>query len=244
MKIIETLWLGFRSTLFLIGFAFFTIIAGLLTPFLFLLPPALRLKILMTWTHANSWWLKVTCGIRYTIKNPENLDRSSAHIVLANHQSTWETIVIPTFIPPFAWVLKKELFKIPFFGWAIQQVSPIAIDRKAGRSAIDQIKFLGKEKLDNGTWICMFPEGTRVEPGKTARYKLGGAILASHSGYPIIPMAHNAGECWPRHSYIKRPGTITVSIGPKIMTKDRDAQMIMNDVKEWIEAEKKTLPPV
>ena len=244
MNMIETLWLGFRSTLYMIGFAITTIIAGLITPILFLFPPKFSFKILMTWTYANIWWLKVTCGVCYTIKNPENMDHSSAHIVLANHQSTWETMAIPTLVPQFAWILKKELFKIPFFGWAIKLVSPIAIDRKAGRSAVAQIKSQGKKKLDKGVWICMFPEGTRVEPGKTARYKLGGAILASHSGYPIIPIAHNAGECWPRHSYIKRPGTITISIGPKIMTKDRDAQIIMDEVKEWIETEKKTLPQV
>jgi 1-acyl-sn-glycerol-3-phosphate acyltransferase len=244
MKQLETLWLGFRATLFWIGYALFTMIYGLLTPLLFLLPTELTFKILMSWTHINIWWLKVTCGVSYQIKNPENMDHSSAHILLANHQSTWETMAVPTLVPPFAWVLKKELFKIPFFGWALKLVNPIAIDRAAGRSAVEQIKTIGKERLDNGIWICMFPEGTRVEPGKKARYKLGGAILASYTGYPIIPVAHNAGESWPRHSYIKRPGVITVSIGPKILTKGRDAESIMKEVKEWIEAEKETLPPI
>lgn len=243
MEKLETLWLGFRATLFWVGYALFTMIVGLLTPLLFLLPAKLSFKILMLWTHINIGWLKITCGVKYRVKNPENMDHSSTHIVFANHQSTWETMALPTLIPPFSWVLKKELFKIPFFGWALKLVNPIAIDRSAGRS-IEQIKSIGKERLDSGIWICMFPEGTRVEPGKKSRYKLGGAILASHTGYPIIPIAHNAGESWPRHSYIKKPGVITVSIGPKILTKGRDAESIMKEVKEWIETEKKTLPPI
>ena len=244
MKTLKTLMLGLRATLFWTGYAIVTIGYGLLTPLLFLLPAELAFRVLITWTHINVWWLKVTCGVRYVIKNPENIDRDSAHIVLANHQSTWETMAIPTLIPRFSWVLKKELFKIPFFGWALKLVSPIAIDRSAGRSAIDQIKNIGKKRLDDGIWICMFPEGTRVLPGGKSRYKMGGAILASYSGYPIIPIAHNAGESWPRHSYIKKPGIITISVGPKILTKGRDAGDIMKDVEDWIETEKQALPPI
>ncbi len=244
MKLLNTLWLGFRATLFWIGFAIVTMVFGLLSPLLLLLPNKMAFGILINWTYINVWWLKVTCGVRYTVKNPENIDRFSAHIVLANHQSTWETMAIPTLIPRFAWVLKKELFKIPFFGWALKVVTPIAIDRSAGRSAVDQIKEIGQQRLDDGMWICMFPEGTRVLPGKKSRYKMGGAILASHTGYPIIPIAHNAGESWPRHSYIKKPGTITISVGPKILTEGRKAADIMMDVETWIEAEKKVLPPI
>ncbi|HEC04605.1 MAG TPA: 1-acyl-sn-glycerol-3-phosphate acyltransferase [Thiothrix sp.] len=244
MNLLNTLWLGFRATLFWIGFAIVTMVFGLLSPLLLLLPNKMAFGILIYWTYINVWWLKVTCGVRYTVKNPENIDRSSAHIVLANHQSTWETMAIPTLIPRFAWVLKKELFKIPFFGWALKVVTPIAIDRSAGRSAVDQIKEIGQQRLDDGMWICMFPEGTRVMPGKKGRYKMGGAILASHTGYPVIPIAHNAGESWPRHSYIKKPGTITISVGPEILTEGRKAADIMKDVETWIEAEKKILPPI
>ncbi len=244
MNLLNTLWLGFRATLFWIGFAIVTMVFGLLSPLLLLLPNKMAFGILIYWTYINVWWLKVTCGVRYTVKNPENIDRSSAHIVLANHQSTWETMAIPTLIPRFAWVLKKELFKIPFFGWALKVVTPIAIDRSAGRSAVDQIKEIGQQRLDDGMWICMFPEGTRVMPGKKGRYKMGGAILASHTGYPVIPIAHNAGESWPRHSYIKKPGTITISVGPKILSEGRKAADIMKEVETWIEAEKKILPPI
>ncbi len=244
MNTLTTLWLGLRATIFWIGYAIVTIFFGLLTSILFLFPYKTRFSILIKWASINVGWLKVTCGVKYTVRNPENMDHSSAHIVLANHQSTWETMAIPTLIPPFAWVLKKSLLNIPFFGWALKLVKPIAIDRTAGNSAIDQIKSLGKDRLDEGIWICMFPEGTRVEPGKKVRYKMGGAILASHTGYPIIPIAHNAGESWPRHSYIKKPGTITISIGPKILTKGRDAGEIIKEVENWIETEKGTLPAI
>lgn len=242
MDNLNTLWLGFRSLIFWVGFAISTMLYGLITPILFFLSHDRGFAILITWAHFNTWWIKVTCGVKFQIKNPENIDKSQAHIVLANHQSTWETLAIPTIIPPFAWVLKKELFKLPFFGWALKILTPIAIDRAAGRSAIEQIKNQGKKKLDAGIWICMFPEGTRIAPDKTGRYKLGGAILAEHTGYPVIPIAHNAGASWPRHGFIKKPGTITISIGPKIKSKDRKAAEIMKDVKEWIELEKETLP--
>ncbi len=244
MNTLTTLWLGLRATIFWIGYAIVTIFFGLITPILFLLPYKVRFSILISWAYINVWWLKVTCGVKYTVKNPENMDHSSAHIVLANHQSTWETMAIPTLIPRFAWVLKKSLLNIPFFGWALRLAKPIAIDRSAGSSAIDQIKSIGKERLDEGIWICMFPEGTRVVPGKKIRYKMGGAILASHTGYPVIPIAHNAGESWPRHSYIKKPGTITISIGPKVLTKGRDAHEIIKEVEAWIETEKATLPSI
>lgn len=240
---IEKLWLGLRSTIFMLVFTSSTIIAGLFTPLLYLIPRKYCLPILKSWTHFNVWALKVICGVKYQLKNPENLKQEGAHIVLANHQSTWETMAIPNHLPRFAWVLKKELFKIPFFGWAIKLVEPIAIDRSAGRSAIDQIKEIGTQKLQEGTWVTMFPEGTRVLPGKKARYKMGGAILASHSGFPILPIAHNAGDSWPRHSWIKKPGMITISVGEPIQTEGRDAGDIIKEVEKWIENEKTLLPP-
>jgi len=244
MKILNTLWLGSRATLFWFGFAANNMIYGLITPILFLLPSEMSRKILITWGPINTWWLKISCGVKYRIKNIENLDQDQPHIVLANHQSTWETMAIPILIPPFAWVLKKELFRIPFFGWALKIANPIAIDRVAGRLSIQQIKTQGKAKLDAGFWVCIFPEGTRVALNEKVRYKKGGAILAAYTGCPIIPIAHNAGESWPRHSFIKKPGTITISIGPVIKTEGRTSIKIIKEVEQWIEAEKKQLPPI
>jgi len=245
------LLLYIRATFFWIGFATSTALVGLLSPFLLPFSQELSYKILVPWTSFNLWWVKVTCGLNYEILGLENIDLDKNGIILANHQSTWETLLVPAIFPPISWVLKKELFKIPFFGWALSRVKPIAIDRDAGSSAVDQVKVNGKIRLDEGNWVCIFPEGTRVVPGATARYRLGGAILAEYCakeskgghGYPIYPMAHNAGECWPRHSYIKLPGKITVSIGKPFSVKGMEIAEINDKVKSWIEAEIEKMPP-
>lgn len=250
MKILTQLVLYIRATIFWVGFALSTALAGLITPFLLLLSQESCYKILRPWTNFNVWWLKVSCGVKYNILGKENIDLSRNGIVLANHQSTWETLIIPTLFPTISWVLKKELFKIPFFGWALSRVKPIAIDRNAGSSAVDQVKKIGKERLDEGSWVCIFPEGTRVKPGHKERYRMGGALLADYcannsndgKGYPIYPLAHNAGEFWPRHGYIKLPGTITVSIGKPFTVEGLSPKEINEKVREWIEAEVEKMP--
>ena len=245
------LLLYIRATLFWVGFALSTLLVGLISPFLLPFSHETSYKILVPWTHFNLWWIKVTCGIKYNLIGEENIDSNNHGIVLANHQSTWETLLVPTlFHPAVSWVLKKELFKIPFFGWGLSRVKPIAIDREAGSSAVDQVKTKGKARLDEGNWVCIFPEGTRVNPGEKKRYRMGGALLAHYcaensedgEGYLIYPMAHNAGECWPRHSYIKRPGTITVSIGQPFSVKGLYPAEINDEVREWIEAEVEKMP--
>ncbi len=238
------LWLGFRSTLFWIGFAGITIIAGLISPILYLLPHSIRYKTLLVWSHFNIWLLKVVCGIQYQVRGYENINFKQNAILLPNHQSTWETMFLPTIFPSISWVLKRELFKVPFYGWALPLLRPIGIDRKAGRSAVEQVKTIGKQRLDEGNWVCIFPEGTRVAPGVKARYKMGGALLAAYSRYPVYPIAHNAGECWPRNTFIKRPGRVTVSIGPKIESKNSNPSEINEAVRSWIETELTNLPPV
>ena len=225
-------------------------LAGLVSPVLLLASYETSYKILRPWTNLNLWWLEITCGVKYNIIGRENIKPDQNGIILANHQSTWETLLIPTLFPTVSWVLKKELFKIPFFGWALSTIKPIAIDRDAGSSAVDQVKTKGKARLDEGGWVCIFPEGTRVEPGQKKRYRMGGALLAHYcvensddgDGYPILPMAHNAGECWPRHSYIKLPGTITVSIGQPFSVKGLDPSEINDKTREWIEAEVEKMP--
>jgi len=251
MSIFTKLLLYIRATVFWIGFALSTALTGLITPFLLPLSQATCYRILSPWTNFNVWWLKLTCGVKYNIIGKENIDFSRNGIVLSNHQSTWETLLIPTIFPNVSWVLKKELFKIPFFGWALSRIKPIAIDRSAGSSAVDQVKKKGKQRLDEGNWVCIFPEGTRVKPGHKERYRMGGALLAKYcadnsedgKGYPVYPLAHNAGECWPRHSYIKLPGTITVSIGKPFNVEGLDPNKINNKVKKWIEEEIEKMPP-
>ena len=232
-----------RATLYWIGLLTSTVFYGLFSPLLLMLGPKLSYRTVLPWTHFNIWWLKVTCGVNYNIIGKENIDLNNRGIILANHQSTWETMLIPTLLPTTSWVLKKELTWIPFFGWALITTKPIAIDRKSGASAVEQVKKRGKERLDEGNWICMFPEGTRVLPGQKKAYRMGAALLAEYSGYPVYPLAHNAGECWPRHSYIKLPGKITVSIGKPFSVEGLTAEQINDKVRNWIEAEIEKMPP-
>jgi len=245
MNALTTLWLGTRATVFWIGSAISTVLAGLLAPLLWLFPLKLRYPGVTLWNCFNRWWLEVTCGVKYQVIGRENIPTEGAFIVMANHQSTWETFAIPCIFPQhLSWVMKRELLKIPFFGWGLRLIRPIAIDRAAGRAAVKQISHQGKALLEEGISIVIFPEGTRVAPGEKLPYKIGGAILASHAGFPVVPVAHNAGESWRRHAWIKRPGTITVSIGPAFATKNRKADAINQQVENWIEAEKLRLPPI
>lgn len=231
-----TILLYVRAFIFWIGFGLSLITVGLMSAFIFPFPREVCYRMLRPWCNFNVWWVKVTCGIKYKVIGEENIDLDNNGIILGNHQSTWETMFIPTIFPPISWVLKKELFKLPFFGWALSLVRPIAIDRNAGKSSVEQIKVNGKERLDQGNWVCIFPEGTRVKPGVKAKYRMGGALLAKYSGYPVYPLAHNAGEFWPRHSFIKHPGTITVVIGKPFSVENLKPDEINDKVRAWIEA--------
>ena len=224
-----------RSLLFWLGFVFNVLVFGLLIVLLFFTPSSFRLKIARIWSYTNNLLLKIFCGIDFKVEGRENLNVKTA-IILSKHQSTWETLALHSFTPYVHWVFKRELMYIPVFGWALALTDPIGINRGAGRAAIKQLITEGKKKLDAGKWMVLFPEGTRTAPGKTKKYKIGGALLAEKSGYPVIPIAHNAGEFWPRHSFIKWPGTISVVIGPAIESKGRSAEEINKEVFDWIEA--------
>lgn len=224
-----------RSLLFWFGFIVNVIIFGLLIVLLFFTSSAFRLKIARLWSYTNNFLLKICCGIDYKVEGQENLNIKTAAIILSKHQSTWETLALHSFTPFVHWVFKRELLRIPIFGWALALTDPIAINRGAGRAAVKQLMAEGEKKLNQGKWIVLFPEGTRTTPGKTHKYKIGGALLAEKTGYPVIPIAHNAGEFWPKHSFIKWPGTISVVIGPAIESKGRSADEINADVYNWIE---------
>ncbi len=241
MSIPVKLWLGVRATLFWFGFLVSTLVYGGMAPLLALIAYEKRYQILVGWCRFNVWWLGVTCGVHYEIKGLDNIPTEHAAILMANHQSTWETLAFATIFPPLTWVLKQELMKVPFFGWGLRLIKPVAIDRAAGRNAVDQVRNQGKERLDEGIWLVIFPEGTRVKPGIKSKYKIGGAVMAVASEYPIVPVAHNAGASWPRHSYIKKPGTITVSIGEPIPTIGKQPEALMQEVETWIETERAKL---
>jgi 1-acyl-sn-glycerol-3-phosphate acyltransferase len=225
-----------RSALFWVGFIVTTIIVGCAVILARPLAADVRLRVARYWGMVNLWLLKVICRLDYHVIGAEHIGKRNA-IVFAKHQSTWETIALHMIVPLGRWVFKRELLRIPFFGWALACTDPIAIDRGAGRAAAKQLVTRGSEKLGRGKWINLFPEGTRTAPGANSKYKMGGALLAAESGYPVLPIAHNAGEYWPRHSFIKWPGTIEVRIGPYIETQGRGADAIMQDAKNWIEAQ-------
>ena len=230
------LFLAIRSSIYWILsiWVLAMVVAGLMFSFPFSI--STRYKIGSLWAKFNTWLLKVLCGLRYEITGSENIPDTAA-IILCNHQSTWETYALQAFFPEQTWVLKKELMRVPLFGWGVAMIKPIAINRKAGRKAVEQLVEQGKQKLDEGRCVVIFPEGTRVEPGDKKRYKLGGAILASKADYPIIPVSHNAGKLWPRHSFIKWPGVIQVHIGEAIKGYGREPNDIMKEVQQWIEGE-------
>jgi 1-acyl-sn-glycerol-3-phosphate acyltransferase len=199
--------------------------------------------VIRSYGLAAIFLLKHLCRIGYSIEGKENIPTDTS-IIFCKHQSTWETLALQVYFPPQTFVIKRQLLLIPFFGWGLSAMNPIAIDRGAGRSAITQIVKQGIERLKNGIWIVIFPEGTRGQPGKKTKYKLGGAILAVESGYPIVPVAHNAGSYWPKGQFLKKPGSITMVIGPSIQTKGRKPEEVMAEAEQWIETQMKRIQPL
>ena len=200
------------------------------------LSPLNRYRVISGWSHIMLFLARFICGVRYCVLGTENIPKEPA-IVLSKHQSAWETLAFQQIFPPQVWVLKKELLHIPFFGWGLAMTSPIAINRSQGKAALKQIIRQGRDRLQKGLWIIIFPEGTRIDPGKKGRYGIGGAWLATNTGVSVVPVAHNAGVLWGKNSFIKFPGTITVSIGEPIDPAGMDANELNNKVEEWIELE-------
>lgn len=210
----------------------YSVIALLTFPF----PPLTRYRIISGWARLMVWFATYICGIRYRVHGAENIPAEPC-IVLAKHESAWETLVFQVILPPQVWVLKRELLWVPFFGWGLAMLSPIAIDRRDGRRALRQTLEQGRQRLLQGFSIVVFPEGTRSAPGVRGIYQAGGAWLAIQSGARILPIAHNAGDHWPRNSFIKRPGMITISIGVPLRAEGEKASELMQRVEAWIEDE-------
>ena len=202
----------------------------------FPLPRLTRYRIITLWSRLVVCAAERICGIRYRVRGVERVPRGP-FIILSKHQSAWETLAFQVIFPPQVWVLKKELLWIPLFGWGLAMLSPIAIDRVSGPRALRQMLEQGRDRLAGGFCIVIFPEGTRVAPGKRRDYRAGGAWLAVQTGVPVLPVAHDAGMAWPRNALLKRPGLITVSIGEPIMPENMTPQELTARVEEWIEAE-------
>lgn len=231
----STFNLFIRSLIFSIYSITSIVLYSFLVVFAVVLPLKTRHAIIRVFLRAYIGVLKFVCHIDYKVEGLKNLPKHGNGIFFSKHQSTWETMFLPLIFHDPAAILKRELLWIPFFGWGAAVAKPIAINRNNKSSAMKQIITQGRACLDAGRWVMVFPEGTRVAPGKVGHYHLGGARLAAATGYPVYPVAHNAGRCWPRRKFLKIPGTITVAIGPRIESKDRTPDVIMAEAKEWIE---------
>ena len=200
------------------------------------------------WLRMAVWGARAFCGVQYRVHGmqylPSGQQKHSAVVLAAKHQSTWETFAFPTLMPhPLAYVFKRELLYVPFFGWAMGRLDMIHIDRSKRTEAWTKVAEQGRRLAGEGVWVIMFPEGTRIERGQKGNYKNGAARLAIGSGVPIVPIAATSARCWPRKSFLLRPGVVDVSIGRPIDTTGREADELMREVETWIEAEMHRLDP-
>lgn len=225
-----------RSYLFALGLWAITIVYGIISLFVWPLTLPRRYRIISGWGRGVTWLSVHVLGIRFRVIGAEHIPTDSPMVIIAKHQSAWETIVFSTIFPPHVWVLKRELLRLPFFGWGLAVLSPVAIDRSAGRASLKQVLLQGKDRLRQGMSLLVFPEGTRVAPGKRKGFQQGGAAVAISAKVPVVPVAHNAGECWGRNAWIKYPGTVTVVIGEAIPTEGRSAVELTREVEDWVTA--------
>jgi 1-acyl-sn-glycerol-3-phosphate acyltransferase len=202
------------------------------------MPYRARYRWFSVWSLSIVWLARVCCGVQWRVEGLEHIPEQPG-IVMSKHQSAWETLALQAWFRPQTWVLKRKLMWIPFLGWELRILKPIAINRTSVRESMREIIRQGSRKVADGRWVIIFPEGTRVAPGKTVRFRRGGAVLATETGASITPIAHNAGEFWPRNSFVKYPGTITVRIGRPIASVGRNPEELLDVVQEWIETNSK-----
>jgi 1-acyl-sn-glycerol-3-phosphate acyltransferase len=231
-----------RSLLFAPLALLVTAPAGLLVALAFVLPISFRFRIIAVWYTVFLALCRYVLGLHYQVIGRENIPPTPP-VILAKHQSAWETVSLQAIFPPLVFVMKKSLLMIPFLGWGLAAARMISIDRSAGKDALRQVITQGCERLKAGFGVVIFPEGTRMRPGETRRFKPGGAHLAVSSGAPTVPVAHNAGEFWGKNAFVKKPGLITVSIGPAIDPAGKSAEEITALAEQWIEKEMRRLSP-
>lgn len=225
-----------RSAIFAMGYMGLGLIYGFFSLFIFYLPPMVRHRILISWCWLIVLWLRLTCGVRYEIRGLENLRKiPGPKVVLSKHQSTWETLALQYLCFPASTILKRELLRIPFFGWGLRCLQPIAIDRDNPREALRQVKIQGVQRLASGLNLLLFPEGTRVAPGERGKYARSGPEIAIESGAFIIPVAVNAGCCWPTKTWKRHPGLVTVVFGEPIAPAGHTSRELMTEIENWIE---------
>lgn len=227
-----------RSVLFYTGYFASTILYGSSTVFLWAFPPLVRHRVLISWCWFIIYWLRFCCGVRFQVFGYEHLNQNHGpKVILSKHQSEWETLMLQGLCWPCSTILKKELLNIPFFGWGLRCLQPIAIDRSNPREALKQVKLQGLARLQSNLNLLMFPEGTRMAPGVRGKYARSGTDIAVNAGVDIIPVAVNAGHCWPAKDWRRYPGLVTVVVGEPIATAGRTSRDLIEQVEDWIEAE-------
>jgi len=233
---------AFRSALYLAMLIAYTpfhwVACALAAP----LPRLTRWRVVAAWPQLATWLARPLLGTDYEVIGRAHIPREPC-VILSKHQSAWETIAYSSIFPPHVYVIKRELRWIPFLGWGLALMSPIAIDRADRKRAMQRLIELGAERLRQGFSIMVYPEGTRVGVGRRGVYKLGGAVIAVNTGARVLPVAHNAGLVWPRNSFLKYPGKVTVVIGPPIDSAGLTPEQLMRRVEEWIETEMERLTP-
>ena len=225
----------FRSLLFTTYMMASACVFGAVMAMGFWLPYGAQFAIARRWARILFWVLEHLCGLKYVVEGRERIPAGN-HIVMSNHTSAWETVAQFLIFPPQVWVLKRELLWIPFVGWGLKLLRPIAINRGEGHRAVNQVIDQGKQRLEDGLWIIIFPEGTRVIAGETRKFGVSGALLAIASGKSVVPLSHNAGTFWPRRGFLKKPGTIRVVIGEPIEPQGKDPRELNEEVRQAIEA--------
>jgi 1-acyl-sn-glycerol-3-phosphate acyltransferase len=225
----------FRSLLFTTYMMASACLFGAVMGLGFWLPYRAQFAIARSWARILLWVLERLCGLKYVVEGRERIPPGN-HIVMSNHTSAWETVAQFLIFPPQVWVLKRELLWIPFIGWGLKLLRPIAINRGEGHRAVNQVIEQGKLRLADGLWIIIFPEGTRVIAGETRKFGVSGALLAIASGRCLVPLSHNAGAFWPRRGFLKKPGTIRVVIGEPIDPAGKNPRDLNEEVRQSIEA--------
>lgn len=227
-----------RAIIFYLGYLLAMVVTScVLAPIGLLLPYSARAWLITRFNWFVLVWLRLTCGIRTEVEGLEHLPKDQTMVILSNHQSEWETIYLQLVAQPMSTVLKQELLKIPFFGWGLAALKPIAVDRSKPAAAMKQVLKQGKARLQSGLSVLVFPEGTRTEPGTRGNHKKGGAMLATNASLPILPVAHNGGEHWTSKPLLKKPGTIKVVFGPLIQTEGRHVNEVHAEVTAWLESQ-------
>jgi 1-acyl-sn-glycerol-3-phosphate acyltransferase len=243
------LWWALRSALFVLWMAVTVVPWAILSLGLSIFMRGTPLYWATTfWLRLAIWGARFICGVRYRVHGMEHLpstrEQRSAVVLASKHQSTWETFAFPTLMPqPLAYVFKRELLFIPFFGWAMARLDMIHIDRSKRTEAWNKVAEQGRRIFGEGGWVIMFPEGTRTPRGSQGVYKSGASRLAIAGGVPVVPIAHNAARCWPRKSFLLRPGLVDIHVGPPIASTGRQPDELMREVEAWIENEMRTLDP-